>query len=185
MCSLNKIWVDLWIVSSQAMWQCPSFSSIQPAWQSCEFFVLFCYVIVVFKKKKKNSSPSFQRCQVRMNWPGKHVYRLCEELCLCVGTLVTLVWLAWMNCDDAANKVSCWVLPQPFSDLPLNAIQLQLSVANFSHSLNSLGPLTNRKVNFHTAEKISALGNNRVNRMLPSDLMLIPWSGTKPSWLLH
>lgn len=141
MCSLDQIWLGTWIVSSQAVWRCPSFSAIHPAWQSCQF--LFCYVIVVLKKKntKQNpSSPSFQQCQVRMNWPGKHVYRLCEELCLCVGTLVTLVWLAWMNCDDAANKVSCWVPPQPFSDLPLNAIQLQLSVANFSHSLNSLGP---------------------------------------------
>lgn len=156
------------------------------AWQSCRFFVLFCYVIVVLEKNTTKSprSPSFQRCHVRMNWPGRHVYRLCEELCLCVAC-----WWHWYGLPEWTAVTRLIRCPagraEPLADLPLNAIQLQLSVANFSHSLNSLGLLTNRKVNFHTEEKISALGNNRVNRMLPSDLMLIPWSGTKPSWLLH
>lgn len=73
----------------------------------------------------------------------------------CVKNFV-FVWECWWHCYCLPEwTVMTWLIRYPaehhsgpFSDLPLNSIQLQLSVANFSHSFNSFGPLTNRKVNF-------------------------------------
>ena len=91
-----------------------------------------------------------------------------------------------MNYDDQANggpnrgDGGSEEAPQALDPPPSGPFSRPVAVANVAILFRSTKGQEKSQLS-HQRVTMSALGNDRVNRVLPSDLWLIPWSGRQNS----